>query len=73
LYFVHSYAPVPADRSVVAATTDYGGPLVAAVERGPLWATQFHPEKSAANGLALLSNFVRACGFEPVAAPERVA
>jgi len=63
LYFVHSYAPVPADPAIVAATTDYGGPVVAAVERGPLWATQFHPEKSGANGLGLLGNFVRACGF----------
>ncbi|MGH8998470.1 MAG: imidazole glycerol phosphate synthase subunit HisH [Acidimicrobiia bacterium] len=63
VYFVHSYAPVPAggvDDPVVAATTDYGGPVVAAVESGSLWATQFHPEKSGANGLAILSNFVRA-------------
>jgi glutamine amidotransferase len=64
VYFVHSYAPDPAERAVVAALTDYGGPVVAAVERGPLWATQFHPEKSGANGLAVLANFVRACGFE---------
>jgi glutamine amidotransferase len=62
VYFVHSYAPVPTDPEVVAATTDYGGPLVAAVETGRLWATQFHPEKSAANGLAVLANFVRAAG-----------
>ena len=60
LYFVHSYAPVPADPDVVTATTDYGGPVVAAVETGRLWATQFHPEKSAANGLAVLANFVKA-------------
>ena len=64
VYFVHSYAPVPDDPDVVAATTDYGGPVVAAVEQGPLWATQFHPEKSGANGLAVLANFVRACGFD---------
>ena len=64
LYFVHSYAPVPDDGSVVAATTDYGGAVVAAVERGPLWATQFHPEKSAANGLRLLTNFARACATQ---------
>ena len=62
LYFVHSYAPVPADPGVVAATTDYGGPVVAAVETGRLWATQFHPEKSSANGLAVLANFVKAAG-----------
>jgi glutamine amidotransferase len=62
LYFVHSYAPVPDDDEVVAATSDYGGRVVAAVERGPLWATQFHPEKSATNGLRLLRNFADACG-----------
>ena len=62
LYFVHSYAPVPDDDAVVAATTDYGGTVVAAVEQGQIWATQFHPEKSAANGLRLLRNFADACG-----------
>jgi imidazole glycerol-phosphate synthase subunit HisH len=62
LYFVHSYAPVQDDEAVVAATTDYGGTVVAAVEQGSLWATQFHPEKSAAHGLRLLQNFADACG-----------
>jgi glutamine amidotransferase len=62
LYFVHSYAPVPDDEAVVAATTDYGGTVVAAVERDRVWATQFHPEKSAANGLRLLKNFADVCG-----------
>ena len=56
VYFVHSYAPELS--SDVVATCDYGGPVVAAVERGPLWATQFHPEKSGAAGLQLLANFV---------------
>jgi len=56
VYFVHSYAP-EASADVVA-TCDYGGPVVAAVERGPLWATQFHPEKSSSTGLRLLANFV---------------
>jgi imidazole glycerol-phosphate synthase subunit HisH len=60
VYFVHSYAPVPADEAIVAATTEHGGRVVAAVERGPVWATQFHPEKSSTVGLALLANFVRA-------------
>jgi glutamine amidotransferase len=55
-YFVHSYAPPPGDH--VVATCDYGGAVVAAVERGPLWATQFHPEKSGRAGLAILANFV---------------
>jgi glutamine amidotransferase len=58
VYFVHSYAP-PAGPGVVA-TCDYGGPVVAAVACGPVWATQFHPEKSGAVGLALLANFVAA-------------
>ena len=56
VYFVHSYAPEMGPH--VVATCDYGGPVAAAVERGCLWATQFHPEKSGATGLALLANFV---------------
>ena len=61
LYFVHSYAPVPTDPSVVVGRTDHGGPIVAAVERGSLWATQFHPEKSGEVGLRTLANFVAVC------------
>jgi len=57
VYFVHSYAPEPSGD--VIATCDYGGPVVAAVQRGTLWATQFHPEKSGAAGLQILANFVR--------------
>lgn len=56
-YFVHSYAPEP-DGEAVAAVCDYGGRFAAAVERGNLFGTQFHPEKSGAAGLALLANFV---------------
>ncbi len=59
VYFVHSFAPEPSDD--VVAMCDYGGPVVAAIERGRLWATQFHPEKSGAQGLALLAGFVAAC------------
>jgi glutamine amidotransferase len=55
-YFVHSYAPPVGDETV--AVCDYGGPVAALVVRGPLWGAQFHPEKSGACGLALLSNFV---------------
>jgi imidazole glycerol-phosphate synthase subunit HisH len=58
LYFVHSFAPEPTPE--VVATCDYGGPVVAAVEQGRLWATQFHPEKSGEAGLAVLGNFVAA-------------
>jgi glutamine amidotransferase len=57
-YFVHSYAPEPADDAVVAAWCEYGRRFAAAVEHGPLWATQFHPEKSGTVGLAMLGNFV---------------
>jgi glutamine amidotransferase len=60
LYFVHSYAPEPDDPLVVAAWCDYGRRFAAAVERGPVWATQFHPEKSGAAGLRMLANFVDA-------------
>ena len=56
MYFVHSYAPEMSDD--VVATCDYGGPVVAAVQRDKLWATQFHPEKSGTAGLRLLANFV---------------
>jgi imidazole glycerol-phosphate synthase subunit HisH len=59
-YFVHSFAPDPADDGDVAAWCDYGRRFAAAVERGPVWATQFHPEKSGRVGLALLGNFVAA-------------
>ena len=57
-YFVHSYRVVPEDVSVIAATTDYGVRFTSAVARDKLFATQFHPEKSADTGLQLLRNFV---------------
>ena len=56
-YFVHSYYPETGDTSVRAATCTYGVTFPAAVERGPLFATQFHPEKSQRWGLRLLENF----------------
>jgi glutamine amidotransferase len=58
VYFVHSLHGVPADPSVVAATCDYGGAVNAAFRKGNVFATQFHPEKSGRDGLALLRNFV---------------
>lgn len=57
VYFVHSYHVVPTDPAVVAATSDHGGPFVAAIAKGNLMATQFHPEKSQKIGLQLLKNF----------------
>jgi imidazole glycerol-phosphate synthase subunit HisH len=59
LYFVHSFAPEP-DSGIVAAWCDYGRRFAAAIEAGPLWATQFHPEKSGDVGMRLLRNFVDA-------------
>jgi len=67
-YFVHSYVPVPqgaeALRSVVG-TCDYGGEIAVAFERGNVFGTQFHPEKSASAGLRLLARFARICAEEP--------
>ena len=57
VYFVHSYFLHATDRSLVAATTEYGVTIDAAVERGNVFATQFHPEKSGETGLKLLKNF----------------
>ena len=57
-YFVHSYA-AKTDAADVIATTTYGQEIVAAVARGNIMGTQFHPEKSQKAGLQLLSNFMR--------------
>lgn len=57
-YFVHSYYAVPGERAHVAGETDYGAPFCCAVARDNIFATQFHPEKSAAAGLRLYRNFV---------------
>jgi glutamine amidotransferase len=57
-YFVHAYHARPTDATMIAATADYGGPFCAAVRRGRLFATQFHPEKSQAAGLRLLSEWL---------------
>ena len=62
VYFVHSLHGVPMDSSLVAATCDYGVTLNAAFRQDNVFATQFHPEKSGASGLALLDNFVKAAG-----------
>ncbi len=58
-YFLHSYYCVPDDPADWAATTDYGVSYCAALHRGNVWATQFHPEKSGPGGLAILRNFSR--------------
>src|SRR5260221_1663785 len=58
VYFVHSYYAAPEDSSLVALETTYGDTFAAAVARGNLLATQFHPEKSQSAGLQMLKNFV---------------
>ena len=57
-YFVHSYCVRPADPVHSAGETDYGGRFTSALARDNIFATQFHPEKSAAHGLALYRNFL---------------
>ena len=57
VYFVHSYFLHASDRELVAATAEYGVTIDAAVERGNVFATQFHPEKSGETGLRILRNF----------------
>ena len=57
-YFVHSFYAKPHNAGHVAAETDYGGPFACAIARDNLFATQFHPEKSADQGLALYRNFL---------------
>jgi imidazole glycerol-phosphate synthase subunit HisH len=59
-YFVHSLHPVPTDHGAVVATCDYGGTVNAAFRVRNVFATQFHPEKSAGAGRQLLANFVAA-------------
>ena len=59
MYFVHSYYAKPDDEDIIAATTNYGIDLTAAVCRDNVFATQFHPEKSGEVGLNILKNFVK--------------
>jgi imidazole glycerol-phosphate synthase subunit HisH len=58
-YFVHSYYARPVDPDLTVGQADYGGAFTCAVARDNIFATQFHPEKSAAAGLAIYENFVR--------------
>lgn len=59
VYFVHSYAFNSSSDTTIAATTEYGQTITAAVARDNLFGTQFHPEKSQKAGLQLLANFVK--------------
>ena len=58
-YFVHSYYPDPENRDVVIGETDYGVTFASVLARDNLVATQFHPEKSGADGLRFYANFLR--------------
>ena len=57
-YFVHSYHAAPSEARHTAGVTDYGGRFTCAIARDNIFATQFHPEKSADQGLALYRNFL---------------
>jgi glutamine amidotransferase len=57
-YFVHSFFAKPHNSADVAGETDYGGSFACAIARDNLFATQFHPEKSAKQGLAIYRNFL---------------
>src|SRR5262245_32466916 len=57
-YFLHSYYANPSDECHSAAHSDYGGSFTCAVARDNIFATQFHPEKSATHGLTLYRNFL---------------
>lgn len=57
-YFVHSYQVAPKDKDVIIGHCDYGGPVVAAIEKDNVFATQFHPEKSSPWGMIVLKNFM---------------
>jgi glutamine amidotransferase len=67
---VHSYALTAADPADLLATADYGGAVVAAIARGNVAGTQFHPEKSQETGLRFLANFLR---WQPAAQPPAEA
>ncbi|RID98283.1 imidazole glycerol phosphate synthase subunit HisH [Simplicispira hankyongi] len=58
-YFVHSFYAAPANAAHCAGEADYGAPFAAAIARDNIFATQFHPEKSADQGLRLYRNFLR--------------
>jgi imidazole glycerol-phosphate synthase subunit HisH len=60
-YHVHSFAPRPAAEGDVLGVAEYGARFVTAVARPPFYGVQFHPEKSSAQGLALLANFAALC------------
>jgi len=61
VYFVHSYRVKPKNMEIVKADSDYGISVPAVIEGGPLFGTQFHPEKSGKVGSIMINNFLREC------------
>jgi glutamine amidotransferase len=59
-YFVHSYVAMPKDKAIIKATTTHGVSFPSVINRGKVWAMQFHPEKSGEVGLQVLKNFIKA-------------
>jgi imidazole glycerol-phosphate synthase subunit HisH len=57
-YFVHSYHAACTDEKIISSTTDYGIDIVSSIEKGNVYALQFHPEKSSTFGLKVLKNFM---------------
>ncbi|MGQ9551597.1 MAG: imidazole glycerol phosphate synthase subunit HisH [Candidatus Bathycorpusculaceae bacterium] len=57
VYFVHSLYPVPLDKDIVCAETEYGAVFASAIAKQNIYGTQFHPEKSGKTGLRILRNF----------------
>jgi glutamine amidotransferase len=64
-YFVHSFAPAPAEQGDLLGTAEYGARFACAAERDNVYGIQFHPEKSSAAGLRLLANFAGICSSVP--------
>lgn len=73
VYFLHGYHLVPDALECVVATTDHGGELVAAVQRGHVFGVQFHPEKSQGAGLAILRNFADYVQAHAEKTPDSIA
>jgi glutamine amidotransferase len=70
-YHVHSFVCVPSDPAITLGTSDYGSTFASVVGRDNVFGTQFHPEKSSRDGIALLANFVSVCG-SGASAPRKV-
>lgn len=63
-YFVHSYHFACDDKEAITSICNYGGDFVSSVQKGNIFGTQFHPEKSQGNGVKVLENFLGECKFE---------